>query len=82
MNTKKTNLLIYFTDGKGEQRLSVVPRGYKVLWVLSGRGDKISLLNPYGTVKKLSNIEIKDNTFEMSDVRVDGYSMNNQAPIL
>lgn len=82
LNTKKTNLLIYFTDGKGEQRLSVIPRGYKVLWVLSGRGDKISLLNPYGTVKKLSNIEIKDNTFEMSDVRVDGYSMNNQAPIL
>ncbi len=81
-NSKKINLLIYFTDGKGEERLSVVPKGYKVLWVLSGRGEKISLLNTYGLVKKLSSIEIKDNTFDMSDVRSDGYSMTNQAPII
>ena len=33
---------------KGESRLSVVPRGYKVLWVMSGRGDKLSVKEPYG----------------------------------
>ena len=77
-NNKKTNLLVYFTDGKGEDRLKVMPKGYKVLWVISGRGDKLSLKEPYGVVKKLRNIEIKDNFLDMSDVRRDGYSMNNQ----
>ena len=30
-NNKNINLLIYFTDGKGEDKLGVIPRGYKVL---------------------------------------------------
>ena len=81
-NNNKTNLLVYFTDGKGEDKLSVVPRGYKILWVISGRGDKLSLREPYGAVKKLSKVEIKDESIDMSDVRDDGYSMNNQAPML
>ncbi|CEI71814.1 MULTISPECIES: VWA-like domain-containing protein [Romboutsia] len=81
-NNKKINLLVYFTDGKGEDRLQVIPRGYKILWVISGRGDKLSLREPYGAVKKLSKVKIKDDTLDMSDVRNDGYSMNNQAPIL
>ena len=81
-NNNKINLLVYFTDGKGETRLEVAPRGYKVLWVISGRGDKLSLIEPYGAVKKLSKVEVKDNLLDMSDVRSDGYSMNNQAPIL
>ena len=81
-NNKKVNLLVYFTDGKGEDKLKVVPRGYKILWVISGRGDRLSLREAYGTVKKLSKVEIKDNTIDMNDVRSDGYSMNNQAPIL
>lgn len=38
-NNKKANLLIYFTDGKGEERLKVTPKGYKILWVISGNGD-------------------------------------------
>ena len=59
-----------------------MPRGYKILWVISGRGDKLSLREPYGAVKKLSKIEIKDESIDMSDVRDDGYSMNNQAPML
>lgn len=79
-NKKNINLLIYFTDGKGEERLKVVPRGYKVLWVISGRGDELSLKEPYGAVKKLKKIEVKDIGLEMSDIRSDGYSMNNQAP--
>lgn len=80
-NKKNINLLIYFTDGKGEEKLQVIPRGYKVLWVISGRGDSLSLKESYGAVKKLSKVEIKDISLEMSDVRSDGYSMNNQAPI-
>lgn len=80
-NKKNINLLIYFTDGKGEEKLQVIPRGYKVLWVISGRGDSLSLKESYGAVKKLSKVEIKDTSLEMSDVRSDGYSMNNQAPI-
>ncbi|RDY26213.1 hypothetical protein CHL78_014430 [Romboutsia weinsteinii] len=81
-NNKKINLLVYFTDGEGEDKLKVIPRGYKTLWVISGRGDKLSLKEPYGSVKKLSKVEIKDDRLDISDVRDDGYSMNNQAPIL
>ena len=81
-NNKKLNLLVYFTDGKGEDRLKVLPRGYKVLWVISGRGEKLSLLQPFGAVKKLSKVEIKDDMIDMSDIRSDGYSMNNQQPML
>ena len=81
-NNKKLNLLVYFTDGKGEERLKVLPRGYKVLWVISGRGDKLSLLQPFGVVKKLSKVEIKEEIIDMDDIRSDGYSMNNQQPML
>lgn len=80
-NTKNINLLIYFTDGKGEEKLDVKPKGYKTLWVISGRGDNISLKEPYGAVKKLSKIEVKDNELDLKDVKTDGYSMNNQEPI-
>ena len=80
-NSKNINLLIYFTDGKGEDRLQIKPRGYKVLWVISGRGDKLSLKEPYGAIKKLSKVEVKDSIVDMKDVRSDGYSMNNQEPI-
>lgn len=81
-NNKKLNLLVYFTDGKGEERLKVVPRGYNILWVISGRGDKLSLLKPYGAVKKLSKVEVKEEIIDISDIRSDGYSMNNQQPML
>ena len=80
-NNNKCNLLIYFTDGKGEKKLEVVPRGYKTLWIISGRGDKLSLDEAYGPVKKLSKVEVKDNELELKDVKTDGYSMNNQEPI-
>jgi len=81
-NKKKVNLLVYFTDGKGEDELLTKPMGYKTLWVISGRGDKLSLKEPYGAVKKLSNIEIKQDTIDLSDVIHDGFSMNNQEKIL
>lgn len=77
-NHHKVNLLVYFTDGKGEEKLLTIPKGYKTLWVISGRGDKLSLKEPYGTVKKLKNIKTKDDSLNMSDVKRDGYSMNDQ----
>ncbi|MEG0013708.1 MAG: VWA-like domain-containing protein [Cellulosilyticaceae bacterium] len=80
-NNKKIDLLVYFTDGKGEEKLQINPRGYKVLWVISGSGDKLSLNEPYGVVKNLCKVKIKDSGLSMSDVRSDGYSMNNQEPI-
>ncbi|MDR3566298.1 MAG: VWA-like domain-containing protein [Negativicutes bacterium] len=77
-NNNKVNLLVYFTDGKGEDKLLSTPTGYKTLWVISGRGDKLSLKDAYGAVKKLNNIEIKDSILDMKDVVKDGYSMHNQ----
>lgn len=78
VNKNQTNLLIYFTDGKGENQLKVRPSGYQILWVISGRGDKLSLNEPFGDVKKLKKVQVKDIELEMRDVREDGYSMNNQ----
>lgn len=80
-NKEKIDLLVYFTDGKGEEKLLAIPKGYKVLWVISGRGDKLSLDEAYGVVKKLNKIELKDNTLDISDVEKGGYSMNNQEKI-
>ncbi|WP_378957036.1 VWA-like domain-containing protein [Pelosinus sp. sgz500959] len=80
-NHNKVNLLVYFTDGKGEDKLLSIPRGYKTLWVISGRGDKLSLKEAYGTVKKLNAVEIKDTVLDISDVIRDGYSMTNQERI-
>lgn len=81
-NNNSINLLVYFTDGKGEDKLKIIPRGYKTLWIISGRGDKLSLIEPYGAVKKLSKVEIKDTSLDLSDVVRDGFSMNNQERIL
>ena len=55
-----------------------------MLWVISGKGDKLSLKEPYGAVKKLSKVKEnnKGNNIDLKDVMYDGYSMNNQQPIL
>lgn len=79
-NNNNINLLVYFTDGKGEDKLQAAPRGYKTLWVISGRGDKLSLKEPYGVVKKLNNIEIKYDTPSINESIRSGYSMMNQEP--
>lgn len=75
-NHNKVNLLVYFTDGKGEEKLKVTPRGYHILWVISGKGEALSLKKPYGAVKKLSTIEIKDNILDITDVTSGGFSMH------
>ncbi|MBW9150827.1 VWA-like domain-containing protein [Clostridium estertheticum] len=81
VNSTDTNILIYFTDGKGEEKLDVLPKGYKTLWVISGRGDKLSLKEPFGIIKKLKPVEIIEDTQERLDIMVDGFSMQSQEPI-
>ncbi len=81
-NKNKVNLLIYFTDGKGEDKLEVIPKGYKVLWILSGKGETLSVKEPYGAVKKLKKVEVKDNILDRNDVERGGFSMNNHESIL
>jgi predicted metal-dependent peptidase len=77
-NEQDYNLLVYFTDGKGESRLKVTPAGYRVLWIISGRGEQLSLQEPYGAVKKLNRIEVKDTILDQYDVQQGGFSMNHQ----
>lgn len=80
-NSKKINLLVYFTDGKGEEKLQSIPRGYKTLWVVSGKADQLSLKEAYGVVKKLNPAETKETSFDMDNVEKGGYSMNNHEKI-
>jgi predicted metal-dependent peptidase len=82
INNSDTNLLIYFTDGKGEDKIKVTPKGFRTLWVISGRGEKLSLKEPYGIVKKLKAIEEKDEFIDIHDVRSDGWSMNSVEPTI
>ncbi|AGA69017.1 hypothetical protein Desdi_1524 [Desulfitobacterium dichloroeliminans LMG P-21439] len=77
-NEHKVNLLIYFTDGRGEEKLQTLPKGFRTLWVITGRGDALSLEEPYGVVKRLKKVEAKDDSVSMSDVKRDGYSMQDQ----
>lgn len=82
INNSDTNLLIYFTDGKGEDKLKVTPKGFRTLWVISGRGDKLSLKEPYGVIKKLKDIEEKEEFIDIHDIRNDGWSMNSHEPTI
>ncbi|MEG2289821.1 MAG: VWA-like domain-containing protein [Clostridium sp.] len=82
VNKTDTNLLVYFTDGKGEAELDVIPKGYKTLWIISGRGDKLSLKRNFGAIKRLSSIDVKEDFADIHDVRSDGWSMNSQEPTI
>ena len=42
-------LLIYFTDGYGEDKIPK-PLTYRNLWVITGHREELSLKNPYGAV--------------------------------
>jgi len=52
------------------------------LWIISGRGYKLSLKEPYGVVKRLKAIEEKDEFIDIHDVRNDGWSMNSVEPTI
>ncbi|HWR39569.1 MAG TPA: VWA-like domain-containing protein [Patescibacteria group bacterium] len=77
-NAQKVNLLVYFTDGQGEDQLRPLPRGYKTLWILSGKGSQLSLQDAHGPVRKLRPLESADTVLDRHDVEQGGYSMNNQ----
>lgn len=77
-NTQNIDLLVYFTDGKGEETLQTAPHGYKVLWGLSGHGESLSLQKPYGLVKRLAKLPEYDPNLDFDDVRGGGFSMSNQ----
>lgn len=81
-NSTDANILIYFTDGKGEEKLSIVPSGYKTLWIISGRGDKLSLKEPFGIIKKLKPVQINTDTIDLLDIKNEGWSMNSQQPMI
>ena len=80
-NQNRVDLLVYFTDGKGEERLRESPKGYKVLWVLTGENPQLSLHNPYGMVRELGYGGV-DETQDIDEfVRMSsrsGFSMANQ----
>ncbi|MBS4914041.1 MAG: hypothetical protein KHZ77_07825 [Veillonella sp.] len=76
-NTEQADLLVYFTDGKGEKKLDPIPKHYKILWVLVGAEAQLSVENPWGLVKQVGFIEEEEDVM-VDDERVDGYSMNNQ----
>ena len=80
-NTQRVDLVVYFTDGKGEEKLQTPPKGYKVLWVLSGKGDKLSLKKPFGLVKRLTKLPEYDPSIDFDDVEKGGFSMNHQEGI-
>lgn len=55
----RDHLLIYFTDGIGEEELRCLPINYKTLWVITGKGEGLSLKKPYGVIKKLSDVTVE-----------------------
>lgn len=46
-------LLLYFTDGMGEEKLKFKPIHHKTIWIV--KGDKLSLADSYGEVIYLKN---------------------------
>lgn len=51
-NRMKNCILIYFTDGVGENELEIKPFNKKTLWVICGN-EELSLKESYGEVKRI-----------------------------
>ena len=49
----RDSLLIYFTDGYGENKIPK-PLTYRNLWVILGKKNELSLKEPYGTVVEMN----------------------------
>lgn len=79
-NQHNIDVLIYFTDGKGEKTLSVTPQRYKVLWVFTGAS--LSVTPTHGIVKHLAPQKKQDPDLMFYNVERGGYSMNNQEKML
>lgn len=56
----RNSMLIYFTDGVGEKDLGILPIHKRTIWVLTGKGEELSLNNPYGVIKKLSKVKVQE----------------------
>lgn len=57
-NNLRNSVLIYFTDGVGENELRVKPINKKIIWVISGN-EELSLKRAYGEIKRI-NTEVKE----------------------
>lgn len=55
-NNLRNCVLIYFTDGVGEEQLKIKPINKKTLWVIYG-DEKLSIKEPYGEVKRIHSGE-------------------------
>jgi predicted metal-dependent peptidase len=49
------SILVYFTDGLGESKLSIDLIKHKTLWVLTSNKNKLSLINPPGIIKRFND---------------------------
>jgi len=58
-NRLRNHVLIYFTDGLGEEVLTTKPYNYKTIWVLSGEETELSLIESRGIVIKLDGNNVK-----------------------
>lgn len=52
-NNLRNHVLIYFTDGVGEEELKVRPINANTIWVLTG-DDNLSLKKSYGEIKRIN----------------------------
>lgn len=60
-NNLRNHVLIYFTDGVGEEELKVTPINANTIWVLTG-DEELSLGKSYGEVKRING---KSNDLEV-----------------
>ncbi|WP_282804130.1 vWA domain-containing protein [Clostridium tetani] len=70
-NRLRDHILIYFTDGMGEEELKIKPINYKTLWVLTGSEETLSLKDSFGEIKRLSYKKVKKNdvTLALQDMK-------------
>jgi predicted metal-dependent peptidase len=59
-NESSNSILIYFTDGLGENEMQVKETHRNTIWVLTGQEQELSLKSPPGVVLKLSNGKKKE----------------------
>lgn len=81
-NKASIDMLIYFTDGEGENRLHPAPKNYRLLWVLTKDKGSLSLAHSYGPVTQLEvprgqDVVDVDEEVERINNR-GGFSMANQ----
>ncbi len=74
-NKMKNHVLIYFTDGMGEEQLSVTPVNRNIIWVLTGKGEELSLKRPYGVVKRLSKVREQKKEYEYAPDAIKEHRM-------